>query len=78
MPTVINQQIEETKYRVYITDTLKSIAENTAKQYGGTAPSVRYADLIMQKEKESTNKRTPEELAAEIIKRHGLKLEGGG
>lgn len=31
---------------MYVTDALKSIAENTAKMYGGSSMATRYADLV--------------------------------
>lgn len=54
-------------YRVYVTDTLKAISGANA----------RYADWIDQKPKDT---RTGAEIAADVIKKAGLKLvkKGGG
>jgi DNA-binding ferritin-like protein len=51
-------------YRIYITDTLKAIAENTSKEYGGQYPKLRYADMIKAADvKETTQEtRTPQEI----------------
>ena len=32
-------------YRVYVTDTLRCIAQNTAHAFGGRAPAFRWADV---------------------------------
>lgn len=65
-------------YRFYISDTLKMIAENTAHQAGGNAPSIRYCDVL---ERATTKQETQEEQqkqADEIIARMQAKLFGGG
>jgi hypothetical protein len=36
----------EKAYKMYITDALKIIAENTAKQVGGSYLTARYAEII--------------------------------
>ncbi len=36
----------ELAYRFYVTDTLRSISENTAKYGGGSYVRVRFADII--------------------------------
>ena len=41
-------------YRIYVTDCLKFISENTAKRDGGTAFNKRYADLLNTKKTEET------------------------
>jgi hypothetical protein len=46
-------------YRVYVTDALKAIAENTARYVGGGYIKARYADLIEPKPEET---RTPEQI----------------
>lgn len=59
---------QETVYRIYLTDCLKLITENTAKLRGGNIPNCRYYDLIKPK------KDVPEENADEIISRIKNKL----
>ena len=56
--------------RIYVTDTLKAIAENTSNFAGGSAPNVRYADWILENHEE----RTAREIADDVIKRAGLKV----
>lgn len=57
--------------RIYVTDTLKAIAENTSYFAGGSAPTVRYADWIIGNHSEE---RTAREIADDVIKRAGLKV----
>ena len=63
-----NQQAKDTAYRVYVTDCLKLIAENT----GNISLKLRYYDIIQPK-KEDT--RTGDEIVADIIKRAGLVVK---
>lgn len=58
-------------YRVYITDALRAISENTAKYAGGKYIQARYADMIKPKPKDI---RSGNEIAADVIKKAGLKL----
>ena len=53
------QDAREKAYRVYVTDVLKILAENTAKYSGGSYMKLRYYDLIQPKPEEN---RTPEEI----------------
>lgn len=46
-------------YRVYVTNALKAIAENTARYVGGGYIKARYADLIEPNPEET---RTPEQI----------------
>lgn len=72
--------IEAKVYRIYVTDTLKLIAKNTARFGGGSAINSRYYDIITPMEdvpEESED--VPEESADEIISRIKNKLaEFGG
>ena len=63
-----NQQAKDTAYRVYVTDCLKLISENT----GNISLKLRYYDIIQQK-KEDT--RTGDEIVEDIIKRAGLVVK---
>lgn len=50
-----HQKAQERKaYQVYVTDALKTIAENTANFAGGKTMSMRYYDLIKKQEPEPT------------------------
>ena len=62
----------EKAYRIYVTDCLKFISENTARQAGGTSFNKRYAELIDKKPVET---RTSEEVIDSI--RSKLQKLGG-
>lgn len=51
-------------YQVYITDTLKMIAENTSNFAGGKAPNMRWVDAMNSLEKP---KEEEEKTAEEVI-----------
>lgn len=63
LPAIIHQQMQEAAYRVYVTDALKLIAENTAKFSGGGYLKTRYYDVINPRPEET---RTPEEIISSI------------
>ena len=62
------QQAKDTAYRVYVTDCLKLIAENT----GNISLKSRYYDIIQPKKADN---RTGDEIVADIIKRAGLVVK---
>ena len=62
------QQAKDTAYRVYVTDCLKLIAENT----GNISLKLRYYDIIQPKK---VDNRTGDEIVADIIKRAGLVVK---
>ena len=41
---------EELAYRIYVTDALKAIAENTQKMFGGSFMQKRFAEIIRPKD----------------------------
>ena len=53
----------ELAYRIYITDALRSISENTAKFGGGGYMKVRFADIIMPQPEDDL---TSEEIISHI------------
>lgn len=59
-------------YRIYVTDALRVVAENTAKFVGGRSIEKRYIDVIEPKKKDD---RTCEEITADIVARCGLSVE---
>ena len=63
-----NQQAKDTAYRVYVTDCLKLIAENT----GNISLKLRYYDIIQPKKVDT---RTGDEIVEDIIKRAGLVVK---
>ena len=56
-------------YRIYVTDCLRMISENTANISKGIYPQKRYADFLKTP---IVDKRTGEEIAADVIKKAGL------
>ena len=63
--------MQEKAYKIYVTDSLRIIGENTAKFAGGGYLKSRWADVVDSRPKEA---RTGEEIVAEVIKKSGLKL----
>ena len=59
-------------YRIYVTDCLRIISENTAKMCGGSYMKAKLADIINPKQ---VDNRTGEEIAADIIKRAGIEVK---
>lgn len=59
-------------YRVYITDALKIIAENTAKFAGGSHLTKRYVEMIGIIKPEP--KKTAEQIIDEVTKKAGLEV----
>ena len=66
-----NQHQRDLAYRIYVTDCLRMIAENTAKLSQGTYTTARFYDIINQK---PVVNRTGEEIAADIIKMAGIEV----
>lgn len=67
-----NQQRRDLAYRIYLTDGLKSISENLSRVCGGSYLNARLVDLI--DDNKPIDKRTGDEVAADVIKAAGLKL----
>ena len=64
-------QQRDLAYRIYVSDCLRIISENTAKMCGGSYITAKLADIINPKHVEN---RTGEEIAADIIKRAGIEV----
>lgn len=58
-------------YRIYVTNCLRIMTENTAKQVGGNYMAAEYEDLIKPKKKDN---RTGNEIAADVIRNAGIKV----
>ena len=54
---------KEKAFKIYITDALRILTENTAKQSGGSYLTARYADLIEPKKEET---RTGNEIIVDL------------
>lgn len=68
----VSQQAKDTAYRVYVTDCLKLIAENTANISRGQYMKSRYYDIICPA---NVDTRTGDEIVDDIIKRAGLVVK---
>lgn len=66
----LREAIKAETFRIYVTDALKVITENTAKTGGGSVLTMRYADLDKPVEV-----KTGYEIAEEILRRNGLYIE---
>ena len=64
-------QQRDLAYRIYVTDCLRIISENTAKMGGGSYITAKLADIINPKH---VDNRTGEEIAADIIKMAGIEV----
>ena len=64
-------QQRDLAYRIYVTDCLRIISENTAKMCGGSYITAKLADIINPN---PVDNRTGEEIAADIIRRAGIEV----
>lgn len=58
-------------YRFYISEALRIISENTARFGGGSYMTSKFSDIVTPKNRD---KRTGEEIVADIVNRAGLKV----
>ena len=68
----LNERTKTEAYRIYVTDALRVVAENTARFASGNYIKARYADMIEPKKQDN---RTGDEIVADIIKRAGLVVK---
>lgn len=66
--TRLNKKREDDVYRIYVTDTLKAIAQNTAVN-GGAYPTKRFAELL-----NPVKEKSAEEIIKEVIKSGELEV----
>ena len=64
-------QQRDLAYRIYVTDCLRIISENTAKMGGGSYITAMLSDIINPK---PVDNRSGEEIAADLIKRAGIEV----
>ena len=64
-------QQRDLAYRIYVSDCLRIISENTAKMGGGSYITAKFADIINPM---PVDNRTGEEIASDIIKRAGIEV----
>lgn len=71
----LKQKQRDEAYRIYVTDALKAISENTSKFAGGQYMNKRYVDDFLPEPTEKEEKeviedtRTPELFARDMLKR---------
>ena len=66
-----NQHQRDLAYRIYVTDCLRMVTENTAKMSQGAYSAARFYDIINPKH---VDNRAGEEIAADIINRAGIEV----
>lgn len=65
---------EETQYRVYLTEALRVLTENTGKIAGGSVIKMKYYDIINKNHPAYTETKSGEEIVRDIVGRAGLEL----
>lgn len=68
----LNEKAKTEAYRIYVTDALRIVGENTAQYVGGDYIKARYADMIEPKKQDN---RTCEEITADVVARCGLTIK---
>ncbi len=68
----LNEKARNDAYRIYVTDALRFVAENTARYAGGSYIKARYSDMIEPKKQDN---RTCEEITADVVARCGLTIK---
>ncbi len=53
LPAVLRERAKKEAYRAYVTEALRIIGENTAKQVNGSYIKARYVDIISPKVEET-------------------------
>lgn len=61
-------------YDIYVTDSLRIIAENTAKFAGGSYLKMRYADIIEPENEVVEDDRSAQEIVDDIVSRAGITV----
>ena len=69
--SLFQKEQEDKAVKIYYAECLRIIAENTSKMGGGSYITAKLSDIINPKPVE---KRTGEEVAADIIKRAGIEV----
>ena len=69
--SLFQKEQEDKAVKIYYAECLRIISENTAKMAGGSYIVAKLSDIINPKPVE---KRTAEEIAADIIKRAGIEV----
>ena len=64
-------QQRDLAYRIYVSECLRMIGENTAKVSSGSYMTAKFEDIINPK---PVDNRTGEEIASDIIKHAGIEV----
>ena len=67
----VKQEMEERRFRAYVTDALMILTENTSRRDGGRHLTKRWVEKYTPKET-----RTADEIAVDVILNAGLKIQG--
>lgn len=76
MAQYIKREYKDELYRIYLTDSLKIIAENTAKFVGGKSLTKRYFD--MTNDEKPKPEKSAEQIIEEVTKNAGLEVIDDG
>lgn len=68
----LNERAKTEAYRIYVTNALRVVTENTARFASGNYIKARYEDMIEPKKQDN---RTGDEIVADIIKMAGLVVK---
>ena len=66
-----SQYQRDVAYRVFVSDCLRIMTENTAKYSGGSYVKHRYADIMKPRR---VDNRTAEQIVADVVKLAGLEV----
>lgn len=69
--TELERESKEHSYQVYVTNTLKMIAESVSKYGGGSYPAQTWIDITKP---QPVDTRTGNEIVADIVSKAGLTL----
>lgn len=75
LPVIIKHNSIFETWQAYVCECLRTITVNTAKYVGGNYVQAKWTDIVDYKPKDT---RTGEEIATEVIKKAGLKLNFEG
>ena len=69
--SLFQKEQEDKAVKIYYAECLRIISENSAKMVGGSYMKAKFTDIINPK---PVDKRTGEEIAADIINRAGIEV----
>lgn len=72
LPILVKRQQEESAFKIYVAECMRTMTVNTAKFAGGSYIQAKFYDIINPKPQDN---RTCEEITADIIQRAGLVVK---